>query len=124
MQKAHVSCRDLNAALGDNRCMSSKSKQQPQKAASDGDPDWYFKEWAAHLGIRFPHAWLVREMVWSDGKASNVISGKKRYDRDIINKVSEKLGIKPYMLLMSPEQATALQAQRDASAKIVALEHS
>jgi hypothetical protein len=84
--------------------------------------DWYFKEWARTLEIRFPHAWLQKELDYSDGKASNVLTGKKRYDRDIINAVADALKIQPYELLMHPEDAMALRRLRESARQIAAVQ--
>jgi hypothetical protein len=80
--------------------------------------DWYFKDWARTLDIRFPHAWLQKEVGYSDGKASNVLTGKKRYDRDIINEVAEAMKVHPFELLMHPDDAMALRRMRAAAETI------
>lgn len=81
-------------------------------------PDWFFREWIAALGIRYPHAWLQRELGYSDGKASNVLNGTKRYDKDIVNDVSAAMKIHPYELLMPPELANAIRAMRKEAPKL------
>ncbi len=73
--------------------------------------DWYLRAWMTALDIRFPHAWLQKELGYSDGKASNVLNGKKRYDRDLINEIADALKIQPHELLMHPSQAMALRQQ-------------
>lgn len=82
--------------------------------------DWYLREWLDALHVRFPHAWLQKETDWSDGKVTNVLSGKKRYDKDIVNLVSDKLGILPYELLMPPQLANAIRAMRSEAPKLAA----
>lgn len=82
--------------------------------------DWYLREWMDTLKVRFPHAWLQEQTEWSDGKVSNVLSGKKRYDKDIVNLVSEKLGILPYELLMPPKLANAIRTMRSEAPKLAA----
>ncbi len=82
--------------------------------------DWYLRDWMTSLEIRFPHAWLQKHLDWSDGKASNVLSGKKRYDKDIVNAVSAALQIEPFELLMSPALANAIRAMRQQAPKLAA----
>ena len=82
--------------------------------------DWYFREWCGALQIRFPHAWLQDKVGYSDGKASNVLTGKKRYDRDIVNEVAAAMSRQPYELLMHPDEAFAIIRLREAGRAIVA----
>lgn len=84
------------------------------------EPDWYLAEWVLALRIRFPHAWLQKETGWSDGKVSNVLSGKKRYDRDIINILAKALQIEPYELLMHPDLANAIRSMRKEGPRLAA----
>lgn len=84
--------------------------------------DWYFRDWADALEIRFPHAWLIKEVGYSDGKASNVLTGKKKYDRNIINDVAEAMKIHPYELLMHPKDAMALRGLREDAKRIAAVD--
>lgn len=107
-RKAHVTCRDPEGLSSQNVSMAKPNF------------DWYLREWLETLRVRFPHAWLQTETGWSDGKVSNVLSGKKRYDKDIVNLVSEKLGIQPYELLMSPQLANAIRAMRSEAPKLAA----
>jgi hypothetical protein len=88
--------------------MAKPAKKQPEF-------DWYLREWLAALDIRFPQAWLVKTMDYSEGKASNLLTGKKRYDRDLINEISRALQIAPHELLMHPREAAALRQQRAAA---------
>lgn len=82
--------------------------------------DWYLREWLDSKGVRYHHAWLQKETAWSDGKVTNVLSGKKRYDKDIVNLVSGKLGILPYELLMPPQLANAIRNMRTEAPKLAA----
>lgn len=92
----------------------------PKPAKPKPRNDWYFREWCDSLQIRFPHAWLQKEVGYSDGKASNVLTGKKRYDRDILNEVADAMKRKPYELLMHPDDANAIIQLRRQAAAIVA----
>lgn len=90
---------------------------QAKKAAGQ---DWYLKEWLTSLGVRFPQAWLVKNLDYSEGKASNVLTGKKRYDKDLVNEIAKALQIHPHELLMKPQEAFALRQQRAAALEIAA----
>lgn len=69
--------------------------------------DWYLKEWLATLGKK--QADLVRDLDWNKAKVSLTASGKQPYTRDDINEISIYLAIKPYELLMHPEEAMRLR---------------
>lgn len=69
--------------------------------------DWYLKEWLATLGKK--QADLVRDLDWNKAKVSLTASGKQPYTRDDINEISIYLAIKPYELLMHPEDAMRLR---------------
>lgn len=72
--------------------------------------DWYLKEWLATLGKK--QADLVRDLDWNKAKVSLTASGKQPYSRDDINDVADYLSIKPYELLMHPEDAMRLRRLR------------
>lgn len=91
-----------------NLSMAKPAKKPPQF-------DWHLRAWFDALGITYPHPWLQRECGYSDGKASNVLTGKKRYDRDLVNEISAALKIAPFELLMHPAEAMALRAQRQSA---------
>lgn len=79
--------------------------------------DWYAAEWLEGLGIS--QADLTRKLGWSKAKASDVISGKQRYTRDLVNELAKLLQIVPYELLMHPSQAAAFRGLRERAAEIV-----
>lgn len=75
--------------------------------------DWYLKEWLATLGKK--QADIVRDLDWNKARISLMLSGKQPYTRDAINELSAYLHLKPYELLMHPEDAMALRSfYRDA----------
>jgi hypothetical protein len=104
----HVSCSDGPGTRSQNASMARS------------DPDWYLPEWIEAQRIEFPHAWLKKETGWSAGKVSNVLTGLKRYDKDIVNIVSRALQIRPYELLMPPPLAYAIRAMREEGPKLAA----
>lgn len=82
------------------------------------DPDWYLQQWLAHFGKR--QASLVNELGWDKSKAHIIFHSKQPYRRDIVNEVSEWLGIRPFELLMPPSEALALHRLRETAALIAA----
>lgn len=71
-----------------------------------------------HLGKR--QAALVNELGWDKSKAHIVWHSKQPYRRDLVNEISTWLSIRPYELLMSPNEALALRRLRETAALIVA----
>lgn len=69
--------------------------------------DWYLKEWLITLGKK--QADVVRELDWNKAKVSLTISGKQQYTRDDVNEIADYLAIKPYELLMHPDDAMRLR---------------
>ncbi len=69
--------------------------------------DWYLKEWLATLGRK--QADLVRDLDWNKAKVSLTASGKQPYSREDVNEIADYLAIKPYELLMHPEDAMRLR---------------
>lgn len=75
--------------------------------------DWYLKEWLATLGKR--QSDIVRDLDWNKARISLMVSGKQPYTRDAVNEIAAYLHLKPYELLMHPEDAMALRSfYRDA----------
>lgn len=82
------------------------------------DYDWYLREWMQLYGkLQFS---LVTELGWQRGTANKVWHGKQPYKREMVNEVAAWLNIKPYELLMHPEDAMAIRRTREAAALVVA----
>jgi hypothetical protein len=79
--------------------------------------DWYLKEWL--VAAKKKRVDLIRDLGWSKAKASDVWNGKSAYRRELVNEISEWLGIEPHELLMSPRDAQALRALRETARHIV-----
>ncbi len=79
---------------------------------------WYLPEWADVLGKTQADA--VRELGWAKATASHLRNAKQRYTQDLVDEVSDWLKIRPYELLMSPDQAMALRRLRDQAVRIAA----
>lgn len=72
--------------------------------------DWFLKEW-----LRSSHkkqADLVKDLDWNKAKASLMARGLQPYTRDEVNEVADYLNIRPYELLMHPDDAHALRRLR------------
>jgi plasmid maintenance system antidote protein VapI len=72
--------------------------------------DWYLKEWLA--ATQTSQADLVRLTDYPKAKVSDLVTGKQRYNRDIMNEIAKALNIYPYELLMSPENAMTLRQMK------------
>lgn len=93
-----------------------RKRSTPPKQLAHG---WYLAEWAGHFGKRQADA--QRELGWPKATASRLWNGKQRYTQDLVDEVSEWLGITPPELLMPPAQALAIRNFR-ASAMVIAAE--
>lgn len=82
------------------------------------DRDWYLRDWLQHSGKI--QASLVNELDWNKAKASLLFHSKQQYRREDVNEVAGWLGIEPFELLMSPQQALALRRLKSTAADIVA----
>lgn len=78
--------------------------------------DWYLKEWLATLGKK--QADIVRDLDWNKAKVSLTASGKQPYTRDDVNEIADYLSIRPYELLMDPEDAMRLRRLRTDAIKL------
>jgi transcriptional regulator with XRE-family HTH domain len=67
--------------------------------------DWYLKDWLSTL--RVSQAELCRRTDYPKAKVSDLVTGKQRYNRDVLNDVAGALHVQPYELLMHPADAMA-----------------
>lgn len=75
------------------------------------EPDWYLREWMAHLNKR--QADFVRERGWPKGRVSKFVNGTQPYRREVLNTFAAWLQIEPFELLMPPASALAYRRLRD-----------
>ncbi len=80
--------------------------------------DWYLKQWLRTL--RKKQSDIVRDLDWNKAKVSLTANGKQAYDRDDVNAIADYLNLRPYELLMHPDDAMALRRLR---AEMVRLAH-
>ncbi|KPF75816.1 hypothetical protein IP88_06900 [alpha proteobacterium AAP81b] len=83
---------------------------------SRAERDWYLADWATALGKR--QVDFVNDLNWNKARASLLWNGKQGYTREIVTQVAQYLGIRPYELLMRPEEAMAIRDMRDAAHQI------
>lgn len=82
------------------------------------DFDWHLADW-----MRSTHASqadLCRATGFPKAKMSELVNGKSRYNRDVVNALSRALHIQPYELLMHPDEANAIRRLRDSAITIAA----
>ncbi len=65
--------------------------------------DWYIHDWMALKD--WNQADLQRAANWSKRKASDLLSGKQRYNRDTLNEAAWVLDARPFELLLHPSVA-------------------
>lgn len=80
--------------------------------------DWYLAEWAAHFGKR--QADFEKDLDWNKSKVSLMFNRTQRYHRDDVNQVADYLHLKPYELLMPPEEAMNLRRLKQTALRIAA----
>jgi transcriptional regulator with XRE-family HTH domain len=80
--------------------------------------DWYLKEWLK--ASRKKQSDLVKDLEWNKAKASLLANGKQAYSRDDVNEVADYLNVRPFELLMHPDDAHAM---RRLKAEMIRLVH-
>jgi hypothetical protein len=78
--------------------------------------DWYLNEWLAYYGKRQRD--IVADLDWNKARVSLMVRGTQPYTRDAVNELASYLNIKPFELLMHPEEAMAIRRLRETAAKI------
>lgn len=80
--------------------------------------NWYLREWLAFLNMK--QVTLIQRTGWDKRKTSELVSGKQRYNQDCLNEAARALGVRPYELLIEPEEALALGRLRESAMQIAA----
>lgn len=83
---------------------------------SSAPHDWFLAEWLTTL--RMKQARLMEIADWDKRKTSELVNGKQRYNRDIINEAAAALNLQPYELLMHPDEAMAIRRMRESALRI------
>jgi transcriptional regulator with XRE-family HTH domain len=81
--------------------------------------DWHLTDWMTTLDVS--QAELCRRTGYPKAKMSDLVSGKQRYNRDILNELADALHIRPYELLMHPADANAIKRVRADAARIASI---
>lgn len=83
--------------------------------------DIYLTEWlkASHK----KQADVVRDLEWNKAKVSLIASGKQQYMRDDVNELARYLNVRPYELLMPPDEAMALRQLQAKAKEVVTMAH-
>lgn len=92
------------------RTMSNRGRQS---ATGHG---WFAQQWLKTL--EKSQADACRALGWSKATASDLISGKQRYNQDAVEGLAAFLSISPYELLLHPEDAMSLRQLRHSAAQI------
>ena len=80
--------------------------------------DWFLKAWMAVLKVR--QSDIMRATGYSKATMSELTTGKQRYNRDVMNDVASAMHLRPYELLMHPDEAMAIRRVRESAMRIAA----
>ena len=83
--------------------------------------DWYLKQWLKACGKK--QADLEKDLELNKAKVSLTANGKQPYDRDLVNLIADYLHLKPYELLMHPDDAMAVRQLQASAERIVTIVH-
>lgn len=86
--------------------------------ATQIDFGWYLADWLAAKNMS--QADLCRATGFPKAKVSELVNGKSRYNRDVVNTIAKALEIYPHELLMHPADANALKRLRQTAMSIAA----
>ena len=80
--------------------------------------DWHLADWLASKEMS--QADLCRATGFPKAKVSELVNGKSRYNRDVVNTIATALNIYPFELLMHPEDANRIRRLRETALQIAA----
>lgn len=86
-----------------------------QKTQRDYRHTWYAVEWLSFYGKR--QADLIHDLNWSRAKASDVWNGLS-YRQELIDDLAPYLNLRPYELLLHPDEAMAIRQLRTSALEI------
>jgi transcriptional regulator with XRE-family HTH domain len=102
----------------DTKTHSSHNANMARRGDARGRIDWFLKEWMDTLGVR--QADMQRLAGWSKATASQLYTGVQSYSPKVVNEAALALNVKPYELLMRPEDAMAFRRLKGAAIQIAA----
>jgi transcriptional regulator with XRE-family HTH domain len=82
--------------------------------------DWYLVDWMNTLKMR--QADLMRATGMPKATVSAIVKGNTNYYREIVNKIADALNIKPYELLLHPDDAMAIRRLRSSAMQIASVQ--
>lgn len=106
--KAPAAARSYNANM---------ARKRSNPASKIAGPDWYLREWMENLGVS--QADLARECDWTNSTMHGIYHGRTAYYREIVNLIADKLNVRPYELMMHPDEAHAMRQLRKEALKVV-----
>jgi hypothetical protein len=77
---------------------------------ADPRHDWYLRQWLRFYGKK--QADVVADLDWNKARVSLMASGKQPYTRDAVNELADYLNLRPYELLMHPDEAMRMRRLR------------
>jgi hypothetical protein len=90
----------------------------PMEMATTGDGGgWYLREWFATAGLK--QFDLVTKLDYQRGTAHKLWHGLQPYRRDHVEEIAALLNIRPFELLMHPDDAMATRRLRSVIAEVV-----
>ena len=96
----------------DNPPMSAPFMEGMRRRAAP-QHDWFLKEWLKTLGKK--QADIVRDLDWNKAKISLMLRGEQPYTRDALNELADYLNLRPWELLMHPQDALAIRKMAEAA---------
>lgn len=80
--------------------------------------DWFLAAWLQ--STRISQTELGKLIGKSKATMSELANGTQRYNRDILNDIADALHVRPYELLMHPDEAMAIRRVRESAVRIAA----
>ena len=87
------------------------------KTQRDFNHTWYLREWLQQSDPPLTQADMQRGMTWSKAKAHDVWHGQQ-YTQALVDEISSWLKVRPFELLLPPEDAFAIRGMRESAVKI------
>ena len=78
--------------------------------ASRVDFDWFLADWIRASGLEPKD--LREKTGWSKRKMSELLNGKMRYNRDVMNEAARAMNLSPFELLLHPADANEIKRLR------------
>lgn len=86
------------------------------------ETDWYLQDWLQHFGLK--QTWLVTDVGLNKSTANHLFHGHQPYRREHVNRIAGQLGLRPFELLLPPDEAIAIRKYRESVATLAAVAES